>query len=225
MGSLRHVRPGPDRGLGYGAGMAHDHPLFTQIYRLLARAEDSGAIGRARTQVSAGLSGRVLIIGLGPAQDLHHLPDTVTEVVAVEPSASMRRAAHAAVAAAPMPVEVIDAVGEQLPLPDDSVDGVLFAYVLCTVDDPEQAVAEALRVLKPGATIAILEHVVAAGGWMRRAQSVLSPVWPHLAAGCRCDRDTRAVLERAGLDVSSLVSSNLNGVPPVAPALVGTIRV
>ena len=205
---------------------AHDHPLFTQIYRWLARAEDSGAIGRARTDVSQALRGRLLIVGLGPAEDLHHLPDTVTEVVGIEPSPSMRKVARAAVDAAAMPVEVIDAVGEQLPLPDNSVDSALFAYVLCTVDDPELVVAETLRVLRPGGTIGVLEHVKAdEGSWMRRAQRVARPVWPRVAGGCRCDQDTRAVFAAAGLDLSGLSSPRLTPVPPVAPSLVGTIQV
>ena len=206
--------------------MAHDHPVFTQIYRVLVRAEDAGAVGRARTTVSADLRGRVLIVGLGPAEDLHHLPDAVTEVVGVEPSASMRRAAARAIGRARMPVEVVDAVAEDLPLPDGSVDGVLFAYVLCTVDDPQRAVAEALRVLRPGGTIAVLEHVRAEEGtWMRRAQRLLSPVWPRLAGGCRCDRDTLAVFTAAGVDTSGLRSTTMAPVPPVAPGLVGTITV
>ncbi len=206
--------------------MPHDHPVFTKLYTWLARAEDSGAIGHYRTQVSAGLSGRVLVVGLGPAEDLHHLPDSVTEVVALEPSASMRREAAGAVARAPFPVEVIDGVGEAVPLPDDSVDGVLFAYVLCTVDDPAQVVAEAVRVLRPGGTIAVLEHVAAAQGtWMRRAQRAFSPVWPYFTGGCRCDRDTRSVLAGAGLDVSQLEDRRMAPVPPVAPGLVGTVRV
>jgi ubiquinone/menaquinone biosynthesis C-methylase UbiE len=205
---------------------AHDHPIFTQVYRLLARAEDSGAIGHARTKVSAELHGRVLIVGLGPAEDLHHLPAAVTEVVAVEPSASMRKAAQAAIARAPFPVEVIDAVGEDLPLPDDSVDGVLFAYVLCTVEDPQRVIAEAKRVVRPGGTIAVLEHVKAEEGtWMRRAQRALAPIWPRFTGGCRCDRNTLASFTQAGLDVSGLRSSTMAPIPPVAPGLVGTIRV
>lgn len=204
----------------------HDHPVFTQVYKLLARAEDSGAVGKARTEVSRALHGRLLVVGLGPAEDLHHLPEAVTEVVGIEPSASMRKAAEANVAASSIPVEVVDAVGEQLPLPDDSVDSVLFAYVLCSVEDPELVVAEALRVLRPGGTIAVLEHVRAAEGtWMRRAQKLASPLWPRFAGGCRCDQDTRVVFAAAGLDLSDLASPALTPVPPVAPSLVGTIRV
>ena len=67
----------------------HDHPVFTQVYKLLARAEDSGAVGKARTEVSRALHGRLLVVGLGPAEDLHHLPEAVTEVVGIEPSASV----------------------------------------------------------------------------------------------------------------------------------------
>lgn len=204
---------------------SHNHPVFTQVYRFIARAEDSGAVGTARTEVAERLHGRLLVVGLGPAEDLHHLPDAVTEVIGIEPSASMRKIARAATARAALPVEIIDAVGEDLPLPDDSVDSALFAYVLCSVDDPRRVVAETLRVLRPGGVIAVLEHVAAGGGWMRRAQRIASPVWPRLAGGCRCDRDTRAVFAEAGLDVSGLRDTVLTPVPPVAPALVGTIRV
>jgi SAM-dependent methyltransferase len=204
----------------------HDHPLFTAVYRLVARAEDAGAIGHARTRVSAHLRGRLLVVGLGPAEDLHHLPDSVTEVVGIEPSAPMRRAAREAVQRSRIPVAVVDAVGEELPLPDDSVDSALFAYVLCSVDDPGRVVTETLRVLRPGGVIGVLEHVVAdPGSWMRRAQRVAAPVWPWVAGGCRCDRDTRAVFAAAGLDVSGLHSPSLTHLPPVAPSLVGTITV
>lgn len=207
----------------------HDHPLFTWLYQRLARLEESGAVGQARDEVSSQLHGRLLIVGMGPAQDLHHLPDAVTEVVGVEPSASMRKAAQPHIEAAAekgLSVEVVDAVAEELPLPDGSVDSVLFAYVLCSVDDPARAVSEALRVLRPGGTIAVLEHVAGSpGSWMRRAQDVISPVWPRLAAGCRCNQDTRAVFEAAGVDVSGLRQTTMVPIPPVAPALVGIISV
>ena len=203
----------------------HDHPVFTQLYRVIARVEDNGAVGKARTAVSAELSGRLLVVGLGPGGDLHHLPPSVTEVVAVEPAASMRSAARPALqqaGARGLPVTVVDALGEELPLPDDSVDSVLLAYVMCTVDDPARVVAEVDRVLRPGGRIGVLEHVVAEeGSWMRRFQRLASPVWPLVAGGCRCDRDTRAALEAGGFDTAGVRSVDLVPIPPVAPALVG----
>lgn len=204
----------------------HNHPIFTQVYRLIAALEDSGDVGKARSTAAADLSGRLLILGLGPAEDLHHLPPAVREVVAVEPSASMRAAAAGAVASAEargLPVALLDAVGEDLPLPDDSIDSVLLAYVMCTVDEPAAVLAEVDRVLRPGGVIGVLEHVVAADGtWMRRMQRLAAPWWPLVGGGCHCDRDTRSLLEAAGFDTSGVRGQTLVSVPPVAPALVGT---
>jgi len=42
-------------------------------------------------------------------------------------------------------------------LPDASLDLVVFHTVLCHVPEPERAVAEAFRVLRPGGTIAVLD--------------------------------------------------------------------
>ena len=204
----------------------HNHPIFTQVYRLIARLEDPGAVGAARSEAASQLTGSVLIIGLGPAEDLHHLPPAVTEVVAVEPSASMRAAADGAVERARtdgLPIELVDAVGESLPLADDSVDSVLLAYVLCSVDDPGAVMAEVDRVLKPGGVVGVLEHVAAAdGSWMRRLQRLAAPWWPLVGGGCHCDRDTRTVLERAGFATGAVRDETLVQLPPVAPALIGT---
>lgn len=206
----------------------HDHPLFTWLYQKLVRLEDAGPIGTARDQVSAELHGTLLIVGLGPGEDLHHLPPAVTDVIGVEPSASMRRAAEPQIARSVergIPVRLIDAVAEDLPLDDDSVDSVLFAYVLCSVDNPLAAVTEACRVLRPGGTIGVLEHVAGpSDSWQRRLQNLLAPGWRRLAAGCRVNQDTRAVFASAGVDTAELKEVNLVNVPPVSRALVGTVH-
>jgi demethylmenaquinone methyltransferase/2-methoxy-6-polyprenyl-1,4-benzoquinol methylase len=52
---------------------------------------------------------------------------------------------------------------EQLPLPDASVDGLTFTYLLRYVRDPQATLAELARVLKPGGTMASLEFCVPSG--------------------------------------------------------------
>ena len=206
----------------------HDHPVFTLVYRAVAGAGERTGLGELRERALAPATGRLLIIGLGPGHDLDHRPDAVTSVVAVEPSASMRTSAEPRVAAARargIDVEVIDAFAEALPLPDDSVDSVLLAYVLCTVADVDAALTEVRRVLRPGGVVCVMEHVRAREGtWLRRSQRLVAPVWPRLAGGCHADRDTRSALADAGFDTSGLHDVTITNLPPVAPTLVGTAR-
>ena len=208
--------------------MASDHPVFTRTYEVIAALGERAGLGDLRGRVLAEARGRLLIVGLGPGHDLGHLPEGVTTVVALEPSASMREAARPRVRALTgrgVDIEVLDAPAESIPLPDASVDAVLVAYVLCSVQDPRAALAEIRRVLRPGGTLHVLEHVRARpGSWLHGIQRLVSPWWPRCAGGCRVDRDTGALLEESGFDVSDVRATNLVTLPPVAPTLVGVAR-
>lgn len=209
---------------------AHDHPVFTALYGIVSGLGEHSQLGSARSGVLADAHGRLLIVGLGPGHDLDHLPAAVTSVVAVEPSDSMRAASMTRVQAARMrdiEVELVDAVGEALPLPDDSVDCVLFAYVLCSVDSVEAVLAEARRALRPDGTLCVLEHVRAEpGSWTDRMQRAVSVggLWPRLMGGCQCRVDTRAELVAAGFHVENLVTGTLVNVPVVSQTLMGSSR-
>jgi ubiquinone/menaquinone biosynthesis C-methylase UbiE len=209
---------------------AHDHPLFTLVYRAVSGLGEHSQLGATRSEVLAGAHGRLLIVGLGPGHDLDHLPPAVTSVVAIEPSESMRSASLSRVEAARargIEVELVDAVGEHLPLPDDSVDCVLFAYVLCSVESVEEVLAEARRVLHPGGSVCVLEHVRAEPGtWTDRMQRIVSTggLWPRLMGGCDCRRETRTALADAGFHVADLAERTMVNVPVVSWTLVGSSR-
>lgn len=208
--------------------MAADHPVFTRTYAVISALGERAGLGELRSRVLAEAHGRLLIVGLGPGHDLDHLPDAVTSVVALEPSESMRGSARDRVRGAQargLDVEVLDAAAERIPLPDASVDAVLVAYVLCSVHDPGAALAEIRRVLRPGGTLHVLEHVRArTGSVVCRLQRMVRPVWPRLAGGCRVDQDTRGLLLGAGFDLTDVREVSLMTLPPVAPTLVGVAR-
>ena len=56
---------------------------------------------------------------------------------------------------------ILDARAERIPLPDSSVDGALATIVLCSVRDQDRALAEIVRVLRPGGRFVFFEHVAA----------------------------------------------------------------
>ena len=69
--------------------------------------------------------------------------------------------------------------------------------MLCTIDDPSAAVARALRILKPGGVLVVLEHVRSPGA-LGRWQDRLTPLWRRVAGGCHLNRDTAALLMARG---------------------------
>jgi ubiquinone/menaquinone biosynthesis C-methylase UbiE len=99
--------------------------------------------------------------------------------------------------------QIIDTTAESLPLPDASVDHVISTLVLCTVDDPAQALAEIRRVLKPHGSLRFIEHV-RGRGLAARIQDLVTPLIRHLGAGCHPNRDTAKAIRAAGFDIGHL---------------------
>jgi SAM-dependent methyltransferase len=205
----------------------HSHPSFARVYGLVAAVGERTGYGRWRAAALTGARGRLLVLGLGPGHDLDHLPPAVTAVVAVEPDPAMRARAGRRIARARPPVLLVAAEAERLPLADGSVDAVLCALVLCSVADLAGALAEVRRVLRPGGTLHLLEHVRAAdGSRLAAVQDRLDPLWGRLAGGCSVTRRTRAAVEAAGFDTAAVVSRTLRpAVLPIGPHLRGVARV
>jgi len=170
------------------------HQIFAALYDRMNGAAEKRFLGGRRAGLLEGLAGEVLDVGAGTGANLRYL-HRAARVVATEPDPAMRR--RLVERAAETPVQVDDAAAEALPYPDASFDAVLFTLVLCTVADPDRALAEARRVLRPDGRLMVLEHVRGTGG-LARWQDRVTPLWNRLAAGCHPGRDTRAAVERAG---------------------------
>jgi ubiquinone/menaquinone biosynthesis C-methylase UbiE len=173
-----------------------EHRVFAAFYDMIFRPFERRLLGGYRADLVADLTGVVLDVGAGTGANLPHYR-AARRVVAAEPDAAMRAKLAGRLAGARVPVEVTDAGAESLPYADATFDAVVFTLVLCTVPDPDRALAEARRVLRPGGRLVVLEHVRGTGrlaAWQDR----LAPLWSRVAAGCRPNRHTRANIERAG---------------------------
>jgi ubiquinone/menaquinone biosynthesis C-methylase UbiE len=191
------------------------HPVFARCYARVGHLMDA-EIGGHRRRLLAGLTGRVLEVGAGNGLNFPHYPATVTELLAVEPEPYLRRMAEAAARQAPVPIRVVAGTAEALPTPDEAVDAVVASLVLCTVADPDQAVAEIRRVLRPGGRLCFYEHVRATDPRLAHWQDRLQRPWGWLVGGCHPNRDTVAAITAAGLRVVQLDRFDLRAMPRLA---------
>jgi ubiquinone/menaquinone biosynthesis C-methylase UbiE len=168
---------------------------------------------RYRRDALSDATGRLLMIGVGPGTDLAFLPPAVTAVAAVEPVASFRRMASAVAERCGIAVDIVDAVAESIPFPDNSFDSVHVALVLCSVDDVAATLGEIRRVLAPGGRLVVLEHVRGDGA-MGRFQDLIAKPWSWLASGCHPNRRTIDAIAAAGFDTGGLRSIRRTLVPP-----------
>jgi ubiquinone/menaquinone biosynthesis C-methylase UbiE len=176
------------------------HPIFARFYARVSGPMEQHGMADHRRRLLSGLQGRVLEVGAGNGLNFAHYPDTVAEVIAVEPEAHLRELATAAASRAPVPVRVVDGTAERLPAGDGEVDAGVASLVLCSVADQPRALAELRRVIRPGGELRFLEHVRADTPALARVQRMLDPVWPLFVGGCHTSRDTLAAIAAAGFE-------------------------
>lgn len=156
-----------------------------------------------RQEAAQDLKGQVVEIGFGSGLNLAHYPDGVERVLAVEPATVAKKLAEKRVIARGIPVRNVGLDGQQLPLDDDTCDSALATFTLCTVPDPEAALAELARVLRPGGSFHFVEHGLSPDPKVAAWQHRIEPWYSPLAGGCRLTRDVPALVREAGFHVES----------------------
>ncbi|KAL9266443.1 Thiol S-methyltransferase TMT1B-like protein [Drosera capensis] len=149
-----------------------------------------------------GKASEILEIGIGTGPNLkYYAGNGGVRVFGVDPNRKMEKYARAAVEDAGLPqenFEFLQAVGEDLPLANSSMDAVIGTLVLCSVTDVKRTLGEVKRVLKPGGIYVFVEHVGAKDGTLLRfLQNILDPVQQFVADGCHLTRDTAKLIAEA----------------------------
>lgn len=146
----------------------------------------AGAWDKLRAEVyGAGLGGEALLallpddwtvadLGCGTGAVAADLAPRVARVIAVDQSAEMLRAARRRLGKLPN-VEIHEARLEALPLADATCDAALAVLVLSYLEDPAAALREALRILRPGGRLVVVEAARHADETLRRRMGQRTP--------------------------------------------------
>lgn len=188
-------------------------PAAALYDRVMRGVEEAGLAGW-RDELLAPLSGSVLEVGAGTGANVGRYPAAVERLVLTEPNRHMR--ARLTPLAKSRGAEVLDAPAEELPLDSESFDAVVATLVLCSVRDPDRALTEIHRVLRPGGRFVFIEHVAAADrprrlAWQRR----IEPAWKLVAGNCHLTRSTEETIRAAGLEINVVERQSMRKAPPI----------
>ncbi|HEY0607748.1 MAG TPA: class I SAM-dependent methyltransferase [Herpetosiphonaceae bacterium] len=151
----------------------------------------AGRLGAWRRQIFASLSGDILELGVGTGLNLPAY-GAGARVIGVDVELDLIRRARSRGA------QTIVGDGERLPFPDATFDYVTSALVFCSIADPDLALREVARVLRPGGRLIQLEHTRTNHALPDVLLDLITPLWATIAGGCHPNRDTPALLERSG---------------------------
>jgi ubiquinone/menaquinone biosynthesis C-methylase UbiE len=158
---------------------------------------------RRRRALVAQARGLVVEIGAGTGLNAAHYSDAVDDLILAEPEPGMRRKLARRLGRQARAARIIDAPAERLPFADACVDTVVSTLVLCTVDDPEGALREIARVLRPDGQLLFIEHVRAGSRFLAACQDKLLRPWRGFAGGCVCNRPTLELMRACGFTVEA----------------------
>jgi len=161
-----------------------------------------------RRRLCARAQGRTLEVAVGTGLNLEHYPHAVTgragSFVGVDQSAGMldvarHRAAGLGLGLDPE-ADLRQGDAQRLDLPDDAFDTVVCTFSLCGIEDDRAALAEMIRVLRPGGQLLLADHVASTAWPLRALQALADVVSVPLAGEHFGRRPMRWVLEQ-GLEV------------------------
>jgi ubiquinone/menaquinone biosynthesis C-methylase UbiE len=164
---------------------------------------------RLREDLVAAAQGHVLEIGVGSGLNLPFYRRDLEGFCGIDPSPGLLAMARAQAAWVHFPVSLAEGRAEDLPLDDQSVDSVVMSWTLCSVAEPERALAEIRRVLRPGGCLIFIEHGRAPEPGVRGWQDRLTPLWRRLAGGCHLNRPIDRLIEAAGFHLTELETGYL----------------
>ncbi|MBI4400837.1 MAG: class I SAM-dependent methyltransferase [Nitrospirae bacterium] len=126
-------------------------------YDLMTFGEDRRQ-GAEKRRLFTKVQGRTLLVAVGTGNDLKYLPPDC-KLIAIDISPRMIQRARINARRAGGNIRLVLTDAERLGFADQAFDTVLTVCTFCSIPNPVQGLQELYRVLKPGGTLLMFEHV------------------------------------------------------------------
>ncbi len=161
-----------------------------------------------RGELSRG--SRLLEVGVGTGKNLPYWPQEI-QFTAIDLTPGMVTRARQRAAKLGVEAEIMEGDAQSLQFLDDSFDAAAATFVFCSVPDPVLGLLELARVVKPGGSIFLMEHVRSTNPLMGKLMDLVNPIVRSLM-GPNINRDTVANVKRANLAISNVEDLDRGGI-------------
>jgi ubiquinone/menaquinone biosynthesis C-methylase UbiE len=173
-------------------------PRYDRAIRFYERVQ----FGGGRQWVSTRARGEVLEVGIGTGLNLPLYPRGV-RLTGVDLSPAMLALARRRADDLGVQVDLREGDAQALPFPDGSFDTVVCTLSLCAVPDDRAALQEMWRVLRPGGSLLLLDHI-GSHWWPIWAVQRLLEVFTVRSAGEHQTRRPLPLVVAAGFEVAEV---------------------
>ena len=172
--------------------------LFAKYYdKYMASFE--AKIKKDRERMLKNLTGTVLDVGAGTGINFEHFNNEV-KVFGIEPSRPMLDLALEKVNGKNIKLVNLEINDERLNyiIEEHSVDTIVSTLVLCTIKNPDLALDNFKKWLKPDGKLIIIEHIHSDNKRKAFFETMLNPFWKVIAEGCNMTRHTDELIKAKG---------------------------
>lgn len=169
---------------------------------------------KQREKVVPLAEGEVLEIGIGSGLNLpYYNSANVNQIIGIDPSPEMWKLNEWN---GDIDVDYVEASAENLQFDDHVFDSVVCTYTLCTIPDPNKALQEIKRVLKPKGKFIFTEHGLAPDYKVSKTQNRINPYWKKLGGGCNLNRNIESLISNNDLHFQTINKMYIPGWKPAS---------
>jgi ubiquinone/menaquinone biosynthesis C-methylase UbiE len=136
---------------------------------------DRRFFAESREWATSRATGAVLEVAIGTGLNVPYYPDHVT-LTGIDLSEGMLDIARTRVRELGRDVTLRQGDAQALPFSDATFDTVLCTLGLCAIPDVDAAVAEMVRVLRPGGRLILVDHIASSSALVRGLQRLMELV-------------------------------------------------
>jgi ubiquinone/menaquinone biosynthesis C-methylase UbiE len=167
--------------------------------------------------------GSVLEIGIGSGLNLPlYDKGSIKHLTGIDPSEEIWSKNIVDTRSLPFEFDFIKALAENIPADNNSFDTIVMTFTLCSITDPQKALAEIRRVLKTNGKLLFCEHGKAPDKGVLKLQNWMNPFFNHLGGGCNINRDIPLIIEANGFKFSQMEAMYIPGWKPMSYNYLGT---